>query len=127
MNRLHLSLCLCAATIAATPIGASDAFAQPEAHAPPAWIADSKTGCKVWDPAPEPGEAVRWSGPCKDGYADGEGTLQWTQNGRPSDRYDGEYRHGKRNGQGTVTYRNGEKVEGDWNDDELIEMPPNEI
>ena len=98
----------------------------PESPAP-RWLADPKTGCKVWDPAPEPKEAVHWSGPCKNGLADGRGTLQWTLNGKPSDSYEGEYRAGKRNGHGVVTFRGGEKIEGDWRDDELLEIPPNEI
>jgi hypothetical protein len=31
---------------------AVSAVAQSESGKPPAWIADSKTGCKVWNPAP---------------------------------------------------------------------------
>ncbi len=117
-----------AAAIVAAALGTALALAAPaRAQAPPGWIADSKTGCKVWDPAPEPDEAITWSGPCKNGYADGEGTLQWTENGKPTDRYVGEYHNGKRNGAGTVTYRNGQTVSGEWHDDELLQFPPNEI
>lgn len=116
------------ALMVAATLGIALFLAKPsQAQAPPGWIVDQKTGCKVWDPAPEPNEAVAWSGPCKNGFADGEGTLQWTENGEPSDRYVGEYHGGKRNGQGTVTYRNGETVRGVWRDDELLQLPPNEI
>ena len=41
------------------------------------WIADAKTGCKVWNPRPAPGETVSWTGYCKGGFADGKGVLEW--------------------------------------------------
>ena len=129
MRNLNLAIGLRAASvIAALLCAVSIACAQslPESPAP-RFLADPKTGCKVWDPAPEPKEAVHWSGPCKNGLAEGRGTLQWTLNGKPSDSYEGEYRAGKRNGHGVVTYRSGEKIEGEWRDDELVELPPNEI
>ena len=56
-------------------------------QAPPRWIADAGTGCKLWDPAPLPQETVRWSGACEGGLATGNGTVQWYENGRPGDRY----------------------------------------
>lgn len=31
------------------------------------WIADAKTGCKVWNPVPASDESIIWSGKCKDG------------------------------------------------------------
>ena len=101
--------------------------AQGEGHAPAAWIADAKTGCKVWNPAPEPNEAVRWTGPCKEGYAEGSGTLLWTENGKPGDKFIGAYRHGKRNGHGVLTDADGNRVEGDWLDDMPVVMGVNEI
>ena len=101
------------------------AEAQTDHH--PGWIADSKTGCKVWNPAPQAHETIRWSGGCKDGYAQGKGTLQWFENGRAGDRYDGDYGAGKRNGHGVVVQRNGTQIEGDWRDDELLQMGVNEI
>ncbi|HEV8014384.1 MAG TPA: hypothetical protein VGP48_02565 [Stellaceae bacterium] len=119
---------LIAAVILAASLGiAGAARAQTDAQTPPGWIADTKTGCKIWNPAPQPHEAVHWSGRCKGGYAEGKGTLQWTENGRPGDRYDGEYQAGKRNGHGVVTEGNGTRVEGDWQNDELLQMGVNEI
>lgn len=113
---------LIAAILGAAPLGAAQA-----AGRAPRWIADAATGCKVWDPAPQAGESIRWSGPCERGFADGEGTLQWFDHGKPGDRYAGAYRHGKRNGYGVATYANGETVKGDWSDDQLIQLPANEI
>jgi len=117
---------LCAAAIVI--LGLSfQARAQDENHAPPDWITDAKTGCKVWNPAPEAGETVRWSGPCKDGYADGKGTLSWTENGKPGDKFVGAYQGGKRNGHGVLTDTEGNRVEGDWRDDIPVTMGVNEI
>jgi hypothetical protein len=93
----------------------------------PAWIADSKTGCKVWNPAPQARETIQWSGSCDAGYAQGRGTLQWYENGKPGDRYVGEYQAGKRNGHGVVTMGNGTRIEGDWRNDELLQLGVNEI
>jgi hypothetical protein len=101
--------------------------AQTQTDRQPGWIADSKTGCKVWNPAPQPHETIRWSGGCKGGYAQGTGTLQWFEDGRPSDRYEGDYQAGKRNGHGVVTQRNGTRIEGDWRNDELLQLGVNEI
>jgi hypothetical protein len=93
----------------------------------PGWIADSRTGCKVWNPAPQARETIHWSGRCKGGYAQGRGTLQWFENGKPGDRYDGEYEAGKRSGHGVVVERNGTRIEGDWRNDELLQLGVNEI
>src|SRR5277367_3059389 len=101
-----------AITVAAILCLALPSAAQTDNQAPPGWIADSMTGCKIWNPAPQPHEAVHWAGPCKDGFADGKGTLQWTENGQLGDRYDGAYQHGKRNGHGVVTESDGHRTEG---------------
>jgi hypothetical protein len=119
---------LLSAVVLAVGLGfASQAGAQTDAQAPPGWIADAKTGCKIWNPAPQSHESVHWSGRCKGGYAEGKGTLQWTENGRAGDRYEGEYEAGKRNGHGIVTERDGTRIEGDWRNDELLQLGVNEI
>lgn len=46
------------------------------AEAPVAFIAD-QNGCKTPNPKPEPNERILWSGGCKDGWMDGQGTLEW--------------------------------------------------
>jgi hypothetical protein len=105
---------------------ATSALAQNSGKSP-AWITDSKTGCKVWNPAPQARETIRWSGRCDAGYAQGKGTLQWYENGKPGDRYVGEYQGGKRNGHGVVMMGNGTRIEGDWRNDELLQLGVNEI
>ena len=57
-----------------------------QAQMKPGWIADPKTGCKVWNENPIPNEFITWSGPCVEGIANGNGTLQWYNNNKPGDR-----------------------------------------
>lgn len=106
---------------------AAGPVAQAQSGKSPSWIADSKTGCKVWNPSPEARETIRWSGSCEGGYAQGKGTLQFFENGKPGDRFEGEYQAGKRNGHGVVTMSNGTRIEGDWRNDVLLQLGVNEI
>ena len=71
------------------------------------WIADAKTGCKVWNPQPSAGETVRWSGPCKDGFADGKGALDWLRGNSQYERDEGEWRAGRQTGEGAQTWPGG--------------------
>jgi hypothetical protein len=91
------------------------------------WMADPATGCKVWDPLPQPHETVRWTGPCKNGLAEGDGTVQWFERGKPGDHYTGAYRHGRPNGFGVLTFSNGKTVRGEWDNGTLIQLPATEI
>lgn len=81
------------------------------------WIADSTTGCKVWNPAPEPNEAIAWSGACTDGFARGQGVVQWFKDGQANDRFEGEYLDGRRNGHGVFTWANRDRYDGGFSDD----------
>ena len=82
----------------------------------PGWMADAQTGCRVWNARPQPNERVTWSGACQNGFAQGEGVEQWFQNGQPSIRYEGEFRHGKHNGHGVQTFADGSRYEGEFRD-----------
>ena len=91
------------------------AFAQ--APSPDSWIEDGKTGCKIRNPAPQPRESVAWSGACPNGIAEGTGVLQWFDDARPTDRYDGEMRDGWENGRGIATSTViADRYEGQWRD-----------
>jgi hypothetical protein len=79
------------------------------------WIAD-KRGCKVANPFPRPGESITWSGECKNGFAHGEGVLQWFVNGKADDRYEGNLASGWAEGQGVLTKADGTKYAGNWKD-----------
>lgn len=41
-------------------------------------------GCRLNNPSPKPNETATWSGACRDGYADGHGTLAWFRDGKPN-------------------------------------------
>jgi hypothetical protein len=71
------------------------------------WIADAKSGCKVWNPRPSPGEAISWLGACKDGFAEGKGVLDWLRGGKPYEHDQGEWRAGRQTGQGTQSWPGG--------------------
>jgi hypothetical protein len=89
-------------------------LAQVAAAANSAWITDAN-GCKIWDDQPAPNETVTWSGACVDGFASGEGVLQWIVNGKPGSRHEGSFVGGKANGKGTK-YQMGGTVEGNFID-----------
>ena len=107
------------------------------------WIADPKTGCKVVNPQPLPNETIEFIGNCSNGFANGKGVLTWYQDGmfksrsegiyingvrkgfgyteyQNSDKYIGDFKDNKQNGQGTYTYmRSGNKYVGEFKDDKV--------
>jgi hypothetical protein len=77
------------------------------------WIAD-KRGCKVSNPFPRQGETITWSGECKNGFAHGQGVLQWFLHGKEDDRYEGNLDMGWAEGRGTLYKGDGGKYDGEW-------------
>ena len=51
--------------------------------------ADPVTGCKVWNPNPQPNETFTWSGTCKEGYLSGPGIFEWLVDGKVAERFEG--------------------------------------
>jgi len=88
-------------------LAATCAFAQE------GWIKDQK-GCKISNPSPKAAETVSWSGPCADGFAEGQGVLQWYMEGTAGVRYEGTLVHGTVSGQGKLTMPDGTRYEGGW-------------
>jgi len=82
------------------------------------WLVDGKTGCRIWNGFPEPGESMSWDGPCDNGFANGKGTLQWYKDGKPNGTYTGERKEGKANGSGINNWLSGDRYEGNWKDDQ---------
>jgi hypothetical protein len=78
------------------------------------WIADERSGCKVWNEHPREFESMEWSGGCSNGHADKNGTLLWYQNGNQNGKYVGEMRDGRTHGKGLYECRNGDRYEGDF-------------
>lgn len=67
-------------------------------------VKDPETGCAVVLMNAEPNIGMSWSGACEHGLAQGKGVLQWTKDGRPTDRYEGEMKDGLYEGQGKIVY-----------------------
>ncbi len=98
-------------------IGADDIRAQTPLAEPgqPGWSRTDE-GCFVWNPKPQPNEAVSWSGGCTGGRASGSGLRAWRSGDVPGTRYEGTMRDGKEDGRGTLTYPNGNHYDGEWRD-----------
>jgi hypothetical protein len=79
------------------------------------WIADTK-GCKVANPYPQPKETITWTGGCQNGFAEGDGVLQWFEDGKPVVRYEGHLSKGWASGHGILTSANGTTYKGEWKD-----------
>jgi hypothetical protein len=71
------------------------------------FVADPKSGCKVWNPHPLADETVSWSGGCVDGLAQGAGSLQWQRGGKAYEKDDGEWNMGRQSGSGTQDWSSG--------------------
>lgn len=56
--------------------------------------------CRIVDTSATAGATATWEGPCKDGYAEGNGSLLWFKDGKPQDIYEGQLVRGVPNGQG---------------------------
>ena len=76
------------------------------------WIKD-KRGCKVANVYPQDGESISWSGPCKDGFAHGQGKLIWYIDGDKKETYEGSMVRGWAEGKGKLTRSDG-VYEGEW-------------
>jgi len=69
-----------------------------------AWSADAKSGCRIWDPHPQPKQSITWSGRCADGLAEGQGKLQWFKEGVPFETDEGAWHLGRQSGNGSQTW-----------------------
>lgn len=79
------------------------------------FIKDKKTGCKVYNPHPVDDESVNWVGGCKDGFANGYGTLEWYVKDKKGSVYIGNLQNGVFEGKGVLRYPNGTTTyEGDF-------------
>ncbi len=77
-----------------------------EAQSPSgSFVADASSGCKVWNP--QANESVKWSGDCRDGLAEGAGSLQWFNNNRAYEKDQGEWKEGRQSGRGSQDWTTG--------------------
>ncbi len=85
------------------------------------WVTDSNTGCKAWKANPEPNETITYTGECKDGIANGKGTVQWYKNGDLRQISNGYYVNGRLHGKGKTTWKGGPASGDDWYVGEFFE------
>ena len=69
-----------------------------------------------WSESGNPQKNWKYTGVIFDGEPNGNGVLR-----SPFEEYIGEFKNGKRNGKGTLTYLNGTSEKGIWKDNNLIE------
>jgi hypothetical protein len=115
MKRVLKIGCVKAACVALA-VSCIAAFASPACAGE--WIADA-AGCRIWNPHPQGGESIRWSGICVNGFAQGRGSAQWLKNNVPYETDEGEWREGRQVGRGTQVWATGNY------DGELLDSEPN--
>jgi len=62
---------------------------------------------------------TKYMGEWKDGKKHGQGTFTYGKGKWEGDKYEGEFKVGYRNGQGTYTWSDGEKYVGEWKDGKM--------
>jgi hypothetical protein len=108
------------------------------------WLAvDQRQGCRALDVNFDDGDTVSWTGDCRNGFAEGAGTLTFSndgavvetitatlrrgtvQNGHvvvawsDGSKYEGDEASGHMNGAGVFTSAKGDRLEGPWTNDVL--------
>ena len=90
------------------------------------WIKDSNSGAYIWNPEPQEGESVRWSGSViREGnnlYAQGSGKLEWFMDGELFETEEGTFERGKQHGRFVHMNSNGEKFYSNWDNGEPISV-----
>jgi hypothetical protein len=105
-------LVLCLAT---PPILGGSAWADDT----PSFFADPATGCRLGSFSPKPGLVPRWSGACAGSLAEGPGIVEWQENGSFSNRFEGIYHAGLREGRGIVVTKDGDRGEAEFRNGRL--------
>jgi pimeloyl-ACP methyl ester carboxylesterase len=89
------------------------------------FIQDKKNKCIVWFKNGFGEDSVTWSGGCKDGLANGQGTMTGYIKGNPTSKYVGQMANGKPNGNGVFTFAgNALKLEGNFSNGEILNLRP---
>lgn len=81
------------------------------------WLVDDRSGCGAYDYNAGPGDSIRWSGDCRDGRAEGEGTLTLFSHGRVIERLAGRFSEGSlEDGDVRISWSDGSRYEGGQKD-----------
>ena len=83
---------------------------------------ENMANCVVWNavPFPAPKETVTWTGKCENGRIDGKGKLIWRYliSGSWNEvSYTGAVWRGRKHGRGVFVFANGNRYEGNWRGD----------
>jgi hypothetical protein len=81
------------------------------------WLYEPGVGCRIWDWHPAPEDVATWTGACNAGLLAGRGVLQWSEHGRPIDRFEGTFVAGKRQGPGRYKWNDADWFIGLYKDD----------
>lgn len=81
------------------------------------WLLDTALGCRMWDWHPTPDDGAAWTGACPSGAKSGHGVVQWFENGRPIDRFEGTFVAGRREGYGKYSWNESDWFAGSYKDD----------
>jgi pimeloyl-ACP methyl ester carboxylesterase len=77
-------------------------------------LRDARSGCGVWFKHYFSEDSVTWTGDCRDGLAEGSGTMSGFTLGKQTSGYTGSMRAGWPDGQGVFFFVDGRKLEGNF-------------
>ena len=81
------------------------------------WLYEPGVGCRMADWHPDKADKATWSGTCHAALKEGTGVVQWTEHSEPIDRFEGTYRHGRREGEGRYVWNDTDRFEGRYSND----------
>ncbi|WP_448204995.1 hypothetical protein [Azospirillum sp. sgz302134] len=77
-------------------------------------VLDRDHGCRIRDQHPAAGKTVHWTGPCRNGFAQGGGVLEWEQDGEPAGWAEGVFIDGRLEGPARVEWADGKAFTGTY-------------
>lgn len=75
-------------------------------------VTDREHGCRIRLPRPEEGKTIRWTGPCRNGFAQGGGVLEWFRDGQPAGWVEGVFADGRLEGPARLEWEDGRAFTG---------------
>ncbi|MDQ2102378.1 MORN repeat-containing protein [Azospirillum isscasi] len=75
-------------------------------------LADPVGGCRIRDREPDRRKTVRWTGPCRNGFAQGAGLLEWSVGGKAEGWIEAVFVDGRAEGPGRSGREDGQIFQG---------------